>query len=164
MATIKIEKRENLNQLGDLLQLLYEDVLLPCESDNKITIKNNSKDKRWVQFIKSNELELIHNHDEEKGKFNLHKKDNRFHLYINSKYASSDICDKIVFTAKQNHLLSSLLYHIRNAFAHNQIFVNKNNNYIKMYDRLSPTSKKFTMIAYLKISTLKKLILLIHNL
>ena len=58
-------------------------------------------------------------------------------------------------------MFSSLFSHIRNAFAHNQIFVE--GEYITMYDRLTQQSTVLTMIAHVKVEVLKELIKTIRN-
>lgn len=163
MPIISLRERVCNNQLGHLLSILYEDVLLMCEID-KSSIKNRTKSKDWLNFVNSHKLELSHNHKKETGKFNTQKIGENECIVLNSKYAQSNICDKIIFTNKRNQVFSSLLGHIRNAFAHNQIFVDKTNGYITMYDRLTPYSKVFTMIAYVKISELEDMIKVIKNL
>ena len=86
-----------------------------------------------------------------------HKKiDNTEHLVIDGTYAKQEINNTIVFVHKQKRVFTSLFSHIRNAFAHNQIFIN--GKYVTMYDLLKPTSSVFTMIAHVKIDVLKELI------
>ena len=45
MPIIQIKDRESANQLGDLLKILYEDVLLLCETEEKL-ISNNTKNPK----------------------------------------------------------------------------------------------------------------------
>ena len=163
MPIIKIKKRKCCNQLGNLLPILYEDVLLSCETE-KSPIKNKTTAKEWLNFINSQQLELSYNYQKESRKFKSQKIGTKDYLVINSRYAQSNICDKIVFTSKYNQVFSSLFCHIRNAFAHNQIFVDKNSGYITMYDRLTPSSTAFTMIAYVKISVFEEMIKTIKEL
>lgn len=163
MPIINIRKRVCNNQLGQMLSILYEDVLLMCEVE-KSPIKNRPQSKEWLDFVNSHKLELNYNHQKESGKFKVQKIGKNDYLVLNSKYAQSDICDKIIFTNKRNQVFTSLFGHIRNAFAHNQIFVDNANGYITMYDRLNPSSRVFTMIAYVKISELEDMIKVIRNL
>ena len=163
MPIINKRKRVCNNQLGHLLPILYEDVLLMCEVE-KSPIKNRTKSKDWLDFVNSHKLELSYNHEKETGKFDTKKCGGKDCIVLNSKYAQSNICDKIIFTNKRNQVFSSLFGHIRNAFAHNQIFVDNANGYITMYDRLNPSSRVFTMIAYVKISELEDMIKVIRNL
>ena len=141
--------------MGSLLKILYEDVLLLCETEEKL-ISNNTKAPKWMQFVKSNQVSLIHNHDVTNGVFKLQKIDNIEHLVIDGKSAKQEINNTIVFVNKQNRVFTSLFFHIRNAFAHNQIFID--GEYLTMYDQLKPTSSVFTMIAHVKIDVLKELI------
>ena len=67
MPIIQIQNRKPTNQLGDLLTTLY-DVLLLCETEEKL-ISNNTKSPKWMQFVKSNQVNLIYNHDVTKGVF-----------------------------------------------------------------------------------------------
>ncbi len=153
MPIIQIKERKSINQLDDLLlKTLYEDVLLLCETEGNL-ISNKTKAPQWVEFEKSNKVKFVHNHKKEKGMFKTSKEGI---LTINSKYAQQNISDTIIFTNKKNHVFSSLFSHIRNAFAHNQIFIE--NEYIIMYDRLNQNSSSFTMITHIKIETLKELI------
>lgn len=153
MPIIQIKERKSINQLDDLLlKTLYEDVLLLCEIEEKL-ISNNTNAPKWKEFEKSNKVKFVHNHKKEKGMFKTSKGGI---LTINSKYAQQNISDTIIFTNKQNHVFSSLFSHIRNAFSHNQIFIE--NEYIIMYDRLNQNSSSFTMITHIKIETLKELI------
>lgn len=160
MPIIQIQNRKSTNQLGDLLTTLY-DVLLLCETEEKL-ISNNTKAPKWVQFVKSNQVSLIHSHKIINGVFKIQKTDNVEHLVINGKYAKEEITDTIVFVNKKNNVFSSLFSHIRNAFAHNQIFVE--GEYVIMYDLLKPESTAFTMIAHVKIEVLKELIKTIKEL
>ena len=158
MPVIQLQKRNPISQLDDLLlKTLYENVLLLCEAEEKL-ICNNTKASQWVKFEKSNKVRLIHNHEKEKEIFKTSKDGI---LTIDSKYTQQDISDTIIFTNKQNHVFSGLFSHIRNAFAHNQIFVD--GEYITMYDRLNQNSSVFTMIAHIKIEVLKELIETIKN-
>lgn len=158
MPIIQKQNRKPINQLDDLLlKTLYENVLLLCEAEEKL-INNNTKAPQWIEFEKNNKVKLIHNHEIEKGMFKTSKEGI---LTINGKYAKQDISNTIIFTNKQNHVFSGLFSHIRNAFAHNQIFVD--GEYITMYDRLNQNSSVFTMIAHIKIEVLKELIETIKN-
>lgn len=158
MPVIQLQKRKSINQLDDLLlKTLYEDVLLLCETEEKL-ISNKTKAPQWVDFEKSNKVKLVHNHEKAKGMFKTSKEG---FLTIDSKYAQQDISDTIIFTNTQNRVFSSLFSHIRNAFAHNQIFIG--GEYITMYDRLNQKSPVFTMIAHVKIEVLKELIETIKN-
>ncbi len=114
-----------------------------------------------MQFVKSNQVSLIHNYDVTNGVFKLQKIDNIEHLVIDGKSAKQEINNTIVFVNKQNRVFTSLFSHIRNAFAHNQIFID--GEYLTMYDRLKPTSSVFTMIAHVKIDVLKELIKIIKE-
>lgn len=156
MPVISIKNRTPQNQIAELLHTLYEDVLLLCECDEQ-PIKNNTKAKKWTRFLNSNKIDVIYNHIGEKGKFQSNQKG----LFIASKYAKENICDKIIFTNIKNKVFSCLFSHIRNAFAHNQIFVE--GEYVIMYDRLSQNSSVFTMIGHVKIEVLKELIKIIKN-
>lgn len=156
MPVISIRKRTSQNQIRELLHTLYEDVLLLCECDEQL-IKNKTSAKKWKRFLDSNKIDVIHNHIEEKGKFQSYKKD----LIIVPKYAKEEICDKIIFTNIKNRVFSCLFSHIRNAFAHNQIFVE--GEYVIMYDKLNKKSLVFTMIGHVKIEVLKELIKTIKN-
>ena len=156
MPVISIKNRTSQNQIGELLQTLYEDVLLLCECEEQ-PIRNNTKAKEWLEFLLSNKIDVIHNHIEVEGKFQYKKRN----LVINPKCTKEEICDKIIFTNIQNRVFSSLFFHIRNAFAHNQIFID--DEYVTMYDRLNKTSKQLTMIAHIKRNTLMELIQTIKN-
>lgn len=156
MPIIQIQNRKSTYQLGDLLTTLY-DVLLLCETEEKLK-HNNTKAPQWVQFVKLNQVSLIHSHKVINGVFTSQKE----HLVINGQYVKQDITDTIIFVNKKNHVFSSLFSHIRNAFAHNQIFVE--GEYVIMYDRLKPESNAFTMIAHVKIEVLKELIKTIKEL
>ena len=151
MPVIQIKERKSTNQLEDLLKTLYEDVLLLSEND-EVKLRNNTRDKRWKQFVKSGQVQLVYNHEEETGKFVFYKNV----LTIESNYSEENISDTIIFTNIRNKVFFSLFSHIRNAFAHNQIFVE--GEYITMYDRLTQQSSAFTMIAHVKIEALKELI------
>lgn len=156
MPIIQIKERKSINQLDDsLLKTLYEDVLLFCETEEKL-ISNNTRSTKWKEFVKSNQLQLVYNHKVEKGMFKLQKTNNIEHVVIDSKYTKQDILDTIVFISKKNRVFTSLFSHIRNAFAHNQIFIE--DEYVIMYDRLNQDSSVFTMIAHIKIDVLKELI------
>ena len=163
MAVIEIQARKSTNQLGGLLQTLYEDVLLLCENDeNKLS--NNTSSKKWKKFVASNQVQLIYNNMEEKGKFKLHNKNKKDEcIVIDSNFIKEGIDETIIFCCVKKHVFSSLFSHIRNAFAHNQIFVDENREYITMYDRFNQKSTVFTMIAHLKIKTLEQLIETIKN-
>ena len=160
MPIIQPRNRKPTNQLGDLLTTLY-DILLLCETEEKL-ICNKTQSPKWAQFVKSNQVSLIHSHKVKDGVFKLHKTDNEKHLVLNGQYVKQDITDTIVFVNKKNYVFSSLFSHIRNAFAHNQIFVE--GEYVIMYDRLKPESNAFTMIAHVKIEVLKELIKTIKEL
>lgn len=156
MPIIQIKERKSINQFDDsLLKTLYEDVLLFCETEKKL-ISNNTRSTKWKEFVKSNQLQLVYNHEVEKGMFKLQKTNNIEHVVIDSKYTKQDILDTIVFISKKNRVFTSLFSHIRNAFAHNQIFIE--DEYVIMYDRLNQDSSVFTMIAHIKIDVLKELI------
>ena len=73
--------------MGSLLKILYEDVLLLCETEEKL-ISNNTKNPKWMQFVKSNQVSLIYNHDVTKGVFKSQKIYNTEHLVIDGTYAS----------------------------------------------------------------------------
>ena len=62
MPVIKIQKRKSVNQLGELLTTLYEDVLLMRENDEKglSLLSNNTSDNGWEQFVKSKQVELVY--------------------------------------------------------------------------------------------------------
>lgn len=155
MPVIRIKKRKPTNQLGSLLNSLYENALLLCEND-EIKLKNDTKDKKWRQFVKSGQLQILNSSEEEKGKFKFRKVNGRDILVIDSDYSNEDISNTIIFTNAKYKVFSGLLHHVRNAFAHNQIFVE--NDYVTLYDRLTPESKCLTMIAHVKIKMLEKLI------
>lgn len=161
MPIINIKTRSSKNHLGDLLKTLYEDVLLLCENDEKTKIKNNTTNKKWKEFVKNNQVKFIHNHEIEKGKFKNKIIRNENPLIIDPQYSKKDISDTIIFTNKQNKVFSSLLTHIRNAFCHNQIFIEENKEHITMYDKLN---NNFTMIAHVRIDVLKEIIKTIINL
>ena len=99
MPIIQIQNRKPTNQLGDLLTTLY-DVLLLCETEEKL-ISNSTKASKWVQFVKSNQVSLIYNHDVTKGVFKSQKIDNTEHLVIDGTYAKQEINNTIVFVHKQ---------------------------------------------------------------
>lgn len=156
MPIIQIKERKSINQFDDLLlKTLYENVLLLCETEEKL-ISNNTRSTKWKEFVKFNQLQLVYNNEAEKGMFKLQKTNNIEHVVIDSKYTKQDISDTIVFTSKKNRVFTSLFSHIRNAFAHNQIFIE--DEYVIMYDRLNQDSSVFTMIAHIKIDVLKELI------
>ena len=156
MPIIQIKERKSINQFDDLLlKTLYENVLLLCETEEKL-ISNNTRSTKWKEFVKFNQLQLVYNNKAEKGMFKLQKTNNIEHVVIDSKYTKQDISDTIVFTSKKNRVFTSLFSHIRNAFAHNQIFIE--DEYVIMYDRLNQDSLSFTMIAHIKIEVLKELI------
>lgn len=161
MPIIQIKDRESANQLGDLLKILYEDVLLLCETEEKL-ISNSTKAPKWVQFVKSNQVTLMYNHKITNGVFKLQKIDKTKHLVIDGAYAKQEINNTIVFVHKQKRVFTSLFSHIRNAFAHNQIFID--GEYVTMYDLLKPTSSVFTMIAHVKTEVLIELIKTIKEL
>lgn len=155
MPVIQIQKRKSTNQLGDLLKTLYEGVLLLSEND-EIKLGNSTSNKRWKEFEKTKKVQLIYNHKEKEGKFTSCKKEKKKHLVINTAYLGEDISDTIIFTSVKNRVFSTLFSHIRNAFAHNQIFVDGED--ITMYDRLSQQSAELTMIAHVKVDVLKEMI------
>ena len=155
MPVISIKKRKPTNQLGSLLNSLYENVLLLCEND-EIKLKNDTKNKKWRQFVKSGQLQIINSSEEEKGKFKFSKINGKDILVIDPIYSNEDISNTIIFTNVKYRVFSDLLHRVRNAFAHNQIFVE--DDYVTLYDRLTPKSKCLTMIAHVKIEVLEKLI------
>ena len=155
MPVISIKKRKPTNQLGSLLNSLYENVLLLCEND-EIKLKNDTKDKRWKQFVKSGDLQILNSHTKKQGKFKSYKIDKKDVLVREPTFLKDDISNTIIFTNEKYKVFSGLLHHVRNAFAHNQIFVV--DDYVTMYDRLTPKSKCLTMIAHVKIKVLEKLI------
>lgn len=160
MPVISIKKRKSTNQLGSLLKSLYEDVLLLCEND-EIKLKNDTKDKRWKQFVKSGDLQILNSHTKKQGKFKSYKIDKKDVLVIDPTFLKDDISNTIIFTNVKKKLFSSLLQHIRNAFAHNQIFIDENNGEVIMYDMVNVKSDKFTMVAHLKVVILEELIKII---
>mgnify|MGYP006967422077 CR=1 FL=1 len=52
MPVISIKNRTSQNQIGELLQTLYEDVLLLCECEEQ-PIRNNTKAKEWLETLPS---------------------------------------------------------------------------------------------------------------
>ena len=160
MPIIQIQNRKPTNQLGDLLTTLY-DVLLLCETEEKL-ISNSTKASKWVQFVKSNQVTLMYNHKITNGVFKLQKIDKTEHLVIDGAYAKQEINNTIIFVHKQKRVFTSLFSHIRNAFAHNQIFID--GEYVTMYDLLKPTSSAFTMIAHVNTEVLIELIKTIKEL
>lgn len=160
MPIVQITKRKSTNQLGDLLKTLYEDVLLLSEND-EIKLRNKTSDKKWKQFVKSGQVQLVYNDKEEDGKFKYSKNSKKEILTIRTNYSNENISDTIVFTSVKNKVFSSLFSHIRNAFAHNQIFVD--GEYVTMYDTINQKSSEFTMIAHVKTAVLKELITIINN-
>jgi len=160
MPIVQITKRKSTNQLGDLLKTLYEDVLLLSEND-EIKLRNKTSDKKWKQFVKSGQVQLVYNDKEEDGKFKYCKNNKKEILTIRTNYSNENISDTIVFTSVKNKVFSSLFSHIRNAFAHNQIFVD--GEYVTMYDTINQKLSEFTMIAHVKTAVLKELITIINN-
>ena len=152
MPIIQIKERKSINQLDDLLlKTLYEDVLLICETDKNL-ISNNTRARKWRKFIESNQIQLIYNKEAKDENFRKTKDT----TIISGNLIKQDISDTIVFTSKKKRVFSELFSHIRNAFSHNQIFIE--DEYIIMYDRLNQDSLSFTMIAHIKIEVLKELI------
>lgn len=138
---------------------MYENVLLYCESDDISGLSNNTQEKNYIQFIKENGIELEYNAKTKKAR--KAKSYNLLNTYLAPSVTSKDIQDKIIFTATQNKVFKSLFFHIRNAFAHNQIKID--GDYVLMYDKLPPsknkTTDKMTMIGHIKKETLRNLII-----
>lgn len=155
MPIIEKKTRKSTNQIGDLLKSLYEDVLLLCEND-EIKLKNTTRSKRWKQFVESSQINISYSSKSEKGKFDIHKISKKDVLVIAPNCLTKDINDAIIFTSTTKKVFYSLFVHIRNAFAHNQIFMY--GSHVVMYDMVIGKSDKFTMIAHVKVSVLKELI------
>lgn len=164
MPQISPFQRNPQNVLGDFATFLYKEVLLYYESDDISGLSNGAQEKSYIQFIKENGIELEYNAKTKKVR--KAKSYNLLNTYLAPSVTSQDIQDKIIFTAIKNKVFKSLFFHIRNAFAHNQIKID--GDYVHMYDKLSPSNTKtqtakMTMIGHVKKETLKKLIICLKS-
>lgn len=168
MAIVNVTKELG-NRLGGFEKYLYEEILLLCESKEILQLKNDVNAPEYLNHKALYGDVLIYNHQPETGKFKLTRKSKNSpdkELYIDVAFASQDITDKIIFTAKQNKTFKSLFSHIRNAFAHNLITIETDANkvdYVMMCDFLNGDSTKPTMVGYIKKNTLVQLINTLKN-
>lgn len=120
----KIFVRNSSNQLDALLVSLYEDVLLFCESKRWDSLSNTSIISKefkgylnGIQFFDYNDTKTV-----QKGNFeNSSKK-----WFLKKTIKAGCLNNKIIFVSSGNKI-KSLLKHIRNAFAHNLIVIDREN-------------------------------------
>lgn len=156
MKICEIPPKTPTNQLGDLAMFLYDEVLIPCESDIKQSFLA-ADSKKYKQFQKEHSVSLKWESGKEKKRtFTKYVKYNgKKRLYLQLNIYNEDITDKIIFVSNGN-TFKSLFSHIRNAFAHNQIWLN--GSYVTLCDTLQNKRKNLTMVAHVKIEELKELI------
>lgn len=107
------------NHIGELADYLYKEVLLYCESDEINKLKGAD--------ITSNKFK-----NPIKGKILLDYKSHIIRLrgaksYLNSSIVVRKLNDEILFITTGNKL-ASLIKHVRNAYAHNLVVIDKNDD------------------------------------
>lgn len=117
-------KRSSKNGVEDLLSLLYENVLLFCESNRLDTLSYANIDSKefkgylnGMSFFEYNDTKKV-----QKGYFeNPSKK-----WFLKKTISAEVLNNKIIFVSTGNKI-KCLLKHIRNAFAHNLIVIDEGN-------------------------------------
>ena len=144
----KIFIRTSTNDIGDLVTLLYEKVLLFCESDEIKKIEGRKITEKVFTKNINGQITLIYNTTKPPFKKSSRNK-------IIDKTVDVKTLNNTIYYVPTKNKLVSLLKHLRNAFAHNLVIVN--NDSVIIGDFLK-NSDKPTMLGKLSKKNLKLLI------
>lgn len=150
--------RSSVQDIGELANYFYEEILLLCESDEINNLKGSNITGKAFKDKIENKIKLEYNDTSKKiylGNFEL--KINKW--ILNKNLNVKGFNNKICYVSSGNKIIS-LIKHLRNAFAHNMIVIEDNRIIVGDFlsKKNSPNFESPTMLGNITIENFKLLI------